>query len=957
MKVNDCLHGFTVTRSESVDELSSQLIEMTHDKTGARLIWLKNNEENKLFSIAFKTPPSDDTGVFHILEHSVLCGSDKYPVKEPFLELMKSSMNTFLNAMTFPEKTVYPISSRNDRDFMNLTKVYLDAVFRPAIYSNPCIFQQEGWHTELRSKDDVPLYKGVVFNEMKGVMSSVYNRIEYELVRMLFPDNCYYYNSGGDPVSIPDLTYEQFIQAHRTFYHPSNSYIYLDGPVDIDAMLELIDSEYLSKYERSDVKHDIPMQKQIAPAERSCFYEISAEEPEAEHTHYVWGKVMADWSERVKILACLVLAEALTGTNDAPLKRALLDTGLCLDAEMEFMEGYQQPFGVLTIQNTDRENCDKLADTIKSTVSRIIADGIDRGDLEAAINRLEFQFREGDEPQALERNFNVLASWLHGGDPLLYILGDKDFAELRSKLSGDYFEKLLAEWLLDENGRAVLYLLPSHTYGAEQKKDEDERVQGRVNAMTDAQKDELIRQNAALDKWQGTADTPEQLATLPRLPLSEVSPEPISYVTNVDDSLGVKLLRHPASKKNITSIALYFSAADLSEDELVLLDCLSTVLSNLPTKNYSGAELQRNITGLLGGFGTGVTVFGKYDNTEMCAPYFTVKVRFLEQNLSQALDLTAEILNNTIYDDSSLIRELLKQQDDQDKQSIIASGHSYALRRARASLSAESAMSELINGYEGYKRIHAMLDKAGDDMSGFISTFKSLAAKLFCRERLTASITSADEPSIDVLIDKLPHGTAPESESVRFSLDIPKKQGVIIPAGVSYSGAALAERAESLPVWNVLATVLSLEYLWTEVRVKGGAYGTGANTNPNREGAFYSYRDPSPSSSLKTFAASGDFLSKYCADETSIESYIISTIARQEPLTSDSSRGTTADSLYFRGRTEEQRRANRRKMLSLKADDLLSEAASLKEITAFCVFGPEEAIKACGDDVVIDHIA
>lgn len=957
MNINDKLHGFTVTRSESVGELNSQLIEMTHDKTGARLVWLKNDEENKLFSIAFKTPPSDDTGVFHILEHSVLCGSDKYPVKEPFLELMKSSMNTFLNAMTFPEKTVYPISSRNDRDFMNLTRVYLDAVFRPAIYTNPCIFQQEGWHIEMRSKDDEPLYKGVVFNEMKGVMSSVYNRIELELLRMLFPDNCYHYESGGDPVSIPDLTYEQFIAAHKKYYHPSNSYIYLDGPVDIDAVLELIDTEYLSKYDRSEAEHDIPLQKPIKPAERVCYYEISAEESEKEHTHYVWGKVMADWSERVKIIACLVLAEALTGTNDAPLKRALLDTVLCLDAEMTLMEGYLQPFGVLMIQNTDRENCEKLGAVVKSTAADIIEQGIDRRDLEAAINRLEFKFREGDEPQALERNINALSSWLHGGDPLLYLLGDDAFAELRSKLDSDYYEKLLSEWLLDNNGRAELYLLPSHTYGADLKKAEDERVKCIVDAMDEAGKEKLIAENERLDKWQGTDDTPEQLATLPRLPLSEVSEEPISYTTTEDESLGVKLLRHPAAKKNMVSLVLYFSAADLTEDEFVMLSAYSSVLSHLPTKNYTGAELQRRITGTLGSFSAGISIFSKYDTDNRCEPYFNVKVRFLEQNLHDALDLTAEILNNTLYDDSSLIHELLKQQDDEDKQTIIASGHSFAMKRARAAHSAESALSELVNGYEGYKRIHAMLDKAGDDMAEFISTFRELAAKLFCRARLTASITAADEPSIDELINKLPQGEAPVSSEIEFTLDIPAKQGVIIPAGVSYSGAVLKDKADELPVWNVLSTVLSLEYLWTEVRVKGGAYGTGANVNSNGEFGFYSYRDPSPSSSIKTFASSDEFLEKYCKEDAALDSYIISTIARHEPLISDSARGTTADSFYFRGITEEKRRSDRKRMLGLKVADMLNAVDLLGNVSEFCVFGPEEAVKTCGDDTSIDHIA
>ena len=949
MNINDNVHGFTVTRTAPAPDCGSELIEMTHNKTGARLVWLKNSGENKLFSVAFKTPPTDDTGIFHILEHSVLGGSEKYPVKEPFLELMKGTMNTFLNAMTYPDKTVFPVSSRNDTDFMNLTRVYLDAVFAPAIYYNPNIFYQEGWHIEMRSSSDTPVYKGVVFNEMKGAMSSVYSRMESDMMKVLYPDSCYRFESGGLPESIPDLSYEQFIQGHRTYYHPSNAYIYLDGPVDIDAVLELIDSEYLSRFDKREVENDIPVQAPIAPTVKKSYYEISPDEEETSHTYYLIGKVLGSWKDRERITAASVLGEALTGSNDAPLKRALLDTGLCLDVSLEVSDGIMQPFGCIAINNTDEENCGKLKETLRSAVSELCEKGIGSELLTAAINRLEFRYRAGGEPRGLTRNINALSAWLYGGDPLLYLEMGEVFDSLRAKTGNGYFEELLKQWLLDEEGTAQLYLLPSRTYGDEQKADEAKRLAAIVDGLACEEKDVIVEQNRKLDEWQQSVDTAEQLATMPHLAISEVGEEPLSFDTEVTDMNGITVLRHPSSDEGIAAVSLYFSLADCTEEELSAAAAMSELLGELPTADSSAAELQRRITGLLGSINYNVDVFSKQGVTDKCSPYFSVTARFLDKNTHEALAIITEILTKTSFDDKDTVKELLLQTDENYKQSIIANGHTYSMTRVRASLSAESAVTELVSGYEGYKRIHEAV-KAPEKL---IAAIKALSSRIICRARVTASVTGEISP--EALIMALPQGAAPSAKEMSYSLDIPAKQGVVIPAGVSYSAMAFPDNSADTAVRKVLFRALSLEYLWNEVRVKGGAYGTGAFMTVSGEQSFYSYRDPSPAATLDICAKAADFTEQYCAGDPDITQYIISSVAKEEPLMSDGNKSRKADGLWFRGITDEDRAAEKKRMLKVTAEQLREAAQKLRTTGNICVMGTESAME--GLDLVKDTLA
>ncbi len=951
MKINDIIHGFKIIRIVPAPNCGGELIEMQHEKTGARLVWLKNDGENKLFSVAFRTPPTDHTGIFHILEHSVLGGSKKYPVKEPFLELLKGTMNTFLNAMTYPDKTVFPVSSRNDTDFMNLTRVYLDAVFDPAIYYNPNIFYQEGWHIEMRNEADTPVYKGVVFNEMKGALASVYSRMESEIMNVLFPDSCYRFESGGKPENIPDLTYEQFIAGHKKYYHPSNSYIYIDGPVDISSVLELIDSEYLSRFDKCEVSTDIPMQTTIAPSVRKCYYEIAADEEEADHTYYVLGKVLESWKDREKIVAASVLALALAGSNDAPVKRSILDTQLCLDASLEVSDGIAQPFGCLVISNTNPENCGKITEKLRETVTELCSNGIDSELLTAALNRIEFQYRAGGEPRGLTRNINALNAWLYDGDPLCYLEQGDIFDSLRKKIGTGYFEDILCEWLLDENGKAELYLLPSHTYGEEQKKAEEQRLAKIVGSLACEERSVLIEQNRKLDEWQQSVDTPEQLATMPHLALSEVGEKPINYETTETKSNGITILRHPADDKGIASINLYFSLADCTADELSAASALTELFGSLPTTKTSAADLQRKVTGLLGNISYNVFALSKQGCTDRCTPYFSVSARFLEKNTDEALALIAEIIKDTRFDDIDNIQELLKQTDEDFKQNILASGHTYSMTRVLASLSAEAAVNELVSGYEGYKRLHAVVNSPAE----LISRITALSSRIICTSRLTASITGSDDTSLDALISALPVGTPSAQDDMSFTLDIPENQGIIIPSGVSYSAMAFPDNSADIAVRNVLFRALSLEYLWNEVRVKGGAYGTGATLTKSGEQSFFSYRDPSPAATIGIYKKAADFTKEYCGNDPDITQYIISSIAKDEPLMSDGNKSRKADGLWFRGISYEERYEIKKRMLNVTPKQLAEAAQTLREYGNICVFGSEAAME--GLDLVKDTLA
>ena len=940
------LHGFTVTRVREVAELSANLVEMTHDKTGAQLVWVDNGESNKLFSIAFKTLPEDSTGVFHILEHSVLCGSDKFPVKEPFVELLKSSMNTFLNAMTFPDKTMYPVSSRNDQDFMNLTEVYLDAVFAPAIRTNPNIFYQEGWHVEMENADSTPTYKGVVFNEMKGAMSSVDEVIMEGMLAAGFPDNCYGFNSGGDPRVIPELTYEKYMSMYNRYYHPSNSRIWLDGAVPLDQVLEMIDG-YLSRFERSEEKHVIAMQAPHA-CEKTQYYEVSAADGTENKAMLSLGKIIGTWQDVTRVTAADILSDVLVGSNEAPLKRALLSSGLCQDVCMEADGSIAQPVMMFTIRNIEDENAPAIRDIIRSTCRELVEKGIDRDMLAASINRYEFRVREPNEPAGLMRCIMALNTWLHDGDPLTCLVYDDLMAEIRQMAENGGFEALLTDLLLKEDDMVVMHTLPSTTLGEEMRAEEAAKLEAAASAWTAEEKAAILDMNEKLHAWQQTPDSPEQLATLPVLDLAEISPDPVLLHTEETEVDGVKVLYHKAATNGIVHLNLYLNLSDCTLDALCEMNSLTRLLGKLPTAKYGAAELQQAVKTHLGRLNFSLETKEKMDVTATCTPVLRVNCSVMADKLDIARELIVEILTATDFTQTDRIREIALQANEQAKQMCIMGGHVLAMTAAQSHYSASGAVGEMLRGYTGVKWLQNFVADFDGKIGAHVALLKAKLAAAVCRARLILSVTANAEADVSALIAALPEGEKCAAEAA-YAIDLPMKQGIRIPAQIGYGILASDLGCEWNGSASVASNILSLSYLWNVIRVQGGAYGCGMRIG-RAIALAYSYRDPTPARSLTMYREAADFLRAFVDSGERIDKFVISTVSELEPLMSPRDEGAVADGRWFAGKTEADLRRERAEILATDGNALLYWCDALEHMAktgAVCVVAHEEALKAC----------
>ncbi len=949
MKINDIICGFKVAGSVEHEELGGILWKLEHLKTGAQLVWLDNGEENKLFCVTFKTIPEDDTGVFHIIEHSVLCGSDNYPVKEPFLDLLKGSMNTFLNAMTFPDKTMYPVSSRNEQDFLNLTGVYLDAVLFPRIYKNRGIFEQEGWHYELDEKGK-PSYKGVVFNEMKGAYSSVDEIVECELLRLLFPDNCYKYSAGGDPVSIPSLTYEDFLAAHKKYYHPSNSRTYLDGDIPLEKTLSLIDS-YYSQFEKAEADHDIPMQVPVGSPETVKYYEIGKDEDETEKVQMALGKVMCDWREKKKIYALSVLSMYLTDSNAAPLKRAILGEGLAQDVWLSINNYTAQTYSVLRMRNTEYENREKIKETVKAVCEKLIAEGLDRDELESNINQIEFMLKETEEPRGIERAITSENSWLYGGQPEEYLIFSDTIASLREELSTDYFEKLLAELLLDDEHTCQLVVLPSKTEGDRKRAKEESKLSAAASSWTGADREAIAKANEELQAWQTGEDSPEALATLPVLSLDdigEMSPETPTVISHEDS---YTVIDHPIATNGIIHAKLYFNIADIPLDDLSAVSFLTSLFGELPTEKYALTELKREIKKNIGRLDFSIRTYGISGDPSKCRIAFVAGMSLLEKNLGAATELVSEIIKNTKFGDKESVKEILLQHQEDLYQSIIERGNKYAATRANRNFDAWVAAMEKLDGFDLYRMFADFSSDFDSKADAFIELANDFVKRVFVRSRLTLAKTCTCACSeLTEFANSLELGKpAPEYFIPELSGES-VKEAIKIPAGISYAalGSNLFRHGAGFSgALNVLSSILSYGYLWSEIRVLGGAYGCGFGASNCGNLRFTSFRDPTPLRSLGVYKNTSDFIKKYVANDETVDKYIISTIAACEPLRSASGKGSEADTMYFCEQTYADKCALREEMLNLKKDDLLKLCElfdSVAENGSECIIAHEGVI-------------
>lgn len=946
-------NGFTVNNIRELDELGACLIEMTHDRTGAELAWLDRADVNKTFSIAFKTLPEDSTGVFHILEHSVLCGSDKYPVKEPFVELLKSSVQTFLNAMTYPDKTVYPVSSRNDRDFLNLIDVYLDAVLHPAIYHNPSIFRQEGWRYE--GDGEELCYSGVVLNEMKGSFGSPQTVLSSAMHNALFPDNCYRFVSGGDPACIPDLTYEQFIASHKKYYHPSNARISLVGSVDIDQVLEKIDS-FLSGYEKLDVCFDIPLQSPIDRTVREVPYEIGEGEPKEGRAMISCASVFGAFDTPVRNFAASVLSDYLTGDNDAPLKRAVIDKGLAQDFSVFMEDGMQQTVVGWQAMNTDAEKRDAIETTVRETLDAIMRGGLDKERLSACFHSFAFRMRDRDGsgyPRSLMEALSMLDTWLYGGDPANGLLVNETLAVLEAKLNTDFFEQLIKELFLDNEHTATIVLTPSDKLGKVKAEREASRLASERGTWTEADKDRLKKENEALTLWQQTPDSEETLKTIPMLKLSDLSdkPEPLCMEKTGKD--GVRILRHTIGS-DIAYLKAYLAANDLTEKELPEFSLLCTLLGSMATKRHSRAALQTAIKNTLGKLSFSPAIFAGSE-PDHCRVMLCASAASLREQAEHGAELLSEILTGTVFDDLSLLRDVLQQTAFGAKMSLPAQGHRYGMMRVLAHATADGFANECIGGITFIQWVTSMAKADDETLGSLLVSLQTMAKRIITKERLTISCSEAtSETAINTLLTAMPGGSEPSKEA-SYAFDGAKREGVAIPAQVGFAarGTNLKLHGKdftgSVPV---LGNLLSYTYLWNEIRIQGGAYGCGFNGRDNGDLFFYTYRDPQPGRSLDVMARSAGFVREFLNTDPDLTGFILSAVSTVDPLRSAEDKMASAEARFFRSITQEQSDERYRQLIGTTKDDLNSLCGALEEVTndgIICVIASPEQLDACGN--------
>lgn len=951
-------HGFILKSTRELAELNARFHEMEHQKSGARLVWLDRDEENKTFSIAFQTQPWDDTGVFHILEHSVLCGSERYPVKEPFVELMKSSLNTFLNAMTFPDKTVYPVSSRNGQDFLNLMRVYMDAVFHPLIHTRPEIFGQEGWHYEL-GEDGAASYKGVVFNEMKGAFASPDTLLEREMDLLLFPDSCYRYVSGGDPAHIPELAYEDFAAAHKRLYHPSNAYIFLDGRVDIDTVLSILDGEYLSAYDRAPAPEPIAVQRPVDGSTAEVRFELSPQEGLEGRARLAWGFVACTFVNRAELAALQALCDVLCGDNQAPLKRRLLEAGLARDVQLSLRDGIQQPWLLLEARDVDEGRLDEVSAALREELERLAREGLDHARILATLDNLEFKMRErdyGSMPQGLMFGISVLESWLYGGDPAANLTVGTLFDGLREKCGAGWFEALLRRVLLDNPHTCRVVMRPSHAVGRERQAQETERLRAAQAGWDSADTAQIRQAQAGIESWQNTPDTPEQLASVPMLRLDQIPEEPEELPLRREEVSGLAVLRHELPAGGVTYLNLYFAVDDLPPEQLTRAAFLCRLLGRLGTAGHDLQTLRREIRSRFGSLDFEVESYGTFGRPEQCRTFLTVSCSVLDGRVPQAAELLTEILTGTATDSREDVYALLCQFRAELTEQAAMAGHVFSMNRVLACDAAEGVVREYTGGITCLQWLKQLEDGFQDAFPALAEELNALAGAVFTRSRLTLSVTGMDraaaQQTVEILAEHLPEGgfVLPAVPAAR-----PwgrRKEGIAIPVDVSFAAMGGIVPTENLGAARVMGRMVSLAYLWNAVRVQGGAYGVGMGVRDNGTAGFYSYRDPSAARTLDCYRHSADFLAG--AGGVDLTGFILGAIAESDPLLTPKMKGKTADSRWWRGITQADLRRIRREILGAGPEALGALLPALRGLAAdgsVCVLGSRRQVDACAGEL------
>lgn len=959
MTIHD-LAEYEILDEHRVEDVQSDGFILRHKKSGARIAILSNNDDNKVFYIGFRTPPEDETGVPHIIEHTTLCGSKKFPVKDPFIELAKGSLNTFLNAMTYPDKTVYPVASCNDQDFKNLMDVYLDAVFNPNITKYEEIFKQEGWHYELTGKDDELKINGVVYNEMKGAYSSPDEVLSSQIYRSLFPDNTYSKDSGGNPEYIPKLTYEAYLDFYHKYYHPSNSYIYLYGDMDVVERLEWLDKEYLSLYDYKKVNSEINKQPAFDEIKNvEAEYSITMDDSQENKTYLSYNRVVGDSLDEMLYQAFDVLDYALVSSPGAPVKQALIDAGIGDDVYGSYDAGILQPVFSFVAKNANASQADEFESIIENTLKEVVKTGINKEALLAGINSSEFKFREADFgqfPKGLLFGLNCLDSWLFDDmKPFIHLECLGTFAKLRKAVDTDYFEKLIQEYLLDNTHGSSVTVKPKRGLGNEREEALAKELSDYKASLSDEEIDKLIEETKHLKKYQEEPSSDEDLRKLPMLTRADMKKEAMPF-SNIEDTLSdVKVVRHDIESNGIDYISFLFDAGDFAQSELGYLGFFTNALGLVSTENYSYTDLANATNIYTGGISTGTASHPDIKDRNNFVFKFEVKLKVLEKNLDKALELMEQMLLASDFTDTKRLGEIVAQIKARLQANLSSSGHLVAAMRSMSSFSRYALYQDELKGIAFYRSICRIEKELSESPKSVSDKLAAIAKKLFARNRMLISFTGNNEaygnakPSLEKVIagfDKMSavgnqaevhFNTAKEAFIDASQIQYVAKTGDFICEGYEYTGAL-----------RLLRIILSYDYLWINVRVKGGAYGCMNTFLRSGESYFVSYRDPNLSDTLDVYDRIPEYIKSFSPDERDMTKYIIGTFSALDTPMNPEAKGSRSMSAYLEGISYEQIQKERNEILNAQPEDIrrladLVEAVLKKD--SICVIGNENMIK------------
>lgn len=958
------LNAYEVLKEEDLQDIHSKGWLLRHKKTGARVMLIENDDENKVFNIAFRTPPKNSTGVAHILEHSVLCGSREFPLKDPFVELVKGSLNTFLNAMTYPDKTCYPVASCNDRDFQNLMHVYLDAVFYPNIYKKEEIFRQEGWNYHLEQKEGPLKYNGVVYNEMKGAFSSPDDVLEREIMNSLFPDTTYGCESGGDPVNIPDLSYEEFLDFHRQYYHPSNSFIYLYGNMDMEEKLEFIDSHYLSAFDALSIDSEIQDQEAFAQVKDiQKNYPVSEDEGEEDNTYLSYNMVVGEAADINLSLAFEVLDYALLSAPGAPLKQALLDAKIGKDIYGSFEDGIKQTYFSIVAKGANLSQKEEFVKVIRDTLTKIAEEGVDKKAVTAGINYYEFRFREADfssYPKGLMYGLDILSSWLYNDTkPFCEVQLLEGFAFLKKALEEGYFEELIRKYLLDNTHGAILSLVPEKGLAAKRDKELEEKLEAYRKSLSDEELTRMVERTKALEAYQESEEDPEALTCIPMLSREDIKKE-ITGLTNEEHFLdGSLFLYHDVCTNGIGYADLLFEIHDFDVNTVHYLGLLKSVLGAVDTENYSYGELFNEVNARTGGIAYGIEVFDDAQDTDAFCAMFAVRGKALYPEMDFMFSMIREVLTTSKLEDTKRLYEIIARVKSRSQANLASAGHSTAVLRGASYASPMAAFQDEMAGI-GYYQFIEKLEKDFDSCKDeIVKNLRKVMEEVLRPENFCVSYTGERE-SLDAVktqaaeIKKVLF-KGQKSELVKQAPCVKKNEAFKTSGQVQYvaqNGNFRKKGLEYTGALDILKVILSYDYLWINIRVKGGAYGCMSGFKRNGESFLVSYRDPHLKRTLEVYQGVPDYIRAFEADEREMTKYIIGTISNKDVPRTPQMQGSVSKAAYFSQVTEEMLQKERDQILGAQKEDIQALAALVEAILSdeqICVVGSETAIEKAED--------